>query len=100
MRSEELSIWKELELGFGGSKFRVIIHLVLNPKKAFTKYALVKATGLRTPSVENQLKTLLQLGWIKKYPFKPTTYQANLENDVVKHIYEFLQKMKYARRDL
>ncbi|MEM1586716.1 MAG: hypothetical protein QXX99_00455 [Candidatus Bathyarchaeia archaeon] len=52
MRGKEIrrGILEELELGFGGGKkFRVLVHLALNPDKAFTKYALAKATGLRTP---------------------------------------------------
>jgi len=98
MKAEERSIWEELELGFGsGSKFRVLLHLALNPKEAFTKYALVKATGLRTPSVESQLKALLELNWVKEYPFTPRTYQINPANDTAKHITEFLQKARYFK---
>jgi len=42
MKAKDRSVWKQLELGFGGgSKFRVLLHLALNPKEAFTKYALV-----------------------------------------------------------
>ena len=94
----ERTIWKELELGLGsGSKFRVILHLALNPEEAFTKYALVKVTGLRTPSVESQLKTLIELGWVKEYPFTPKTYQINLENKLVTQIHQFLQKLKYFK---
>jgi len=74
----ERTIWKELELGLGsGSKFRV--------------------TGLRTPSVESQLKTLIELGWVKEYPFTPKTYQINLENKLVTQIHQFLQKLKYFK---
>ena len=98
MKLKELSIWEELELGLGsGSKFRVLLNLILNPKEAFTKYALVKATGLRTPSVESQLETLLELEWIKEYSFTPKTYQINLENEFVMHLTDFFQKVKYAK---
>jgi hypothetical protein len=99
MKTKDQSIWEELELGFGGgSKFRVLLHLILNPKKAFTKYALVKATGLRTTSVNSQLKTLLELNWVKEYSFTPRTYQINLENEVVNHVLEFFQKIKHIGR--
>ena len=95
MRNRERNIWKELELGFGsGSKFRVLTHIILNPDEAFTKYALAKATGLRTSSVESHLKTLLKLNWVTEHRFTPKTYQINLENSVVKQIFEFFKKLK------
>jgi hypothetical protein len=98
MKPKERSIWEELESGFGaGSKFRVLLHLALNPKEACTKYALVKATGLRTPSVESQLKALLELNWVKEYSFTPKTYQINIENEAVKQLLEFFQKIRYGR---
>jgi DNA-binding IclR family transcriptional regulator len=101
MKTEEQSIWEELELAFGGgSKFRVILHLILNPKEAFTKYALVKATGLRTPSVESQLKTLLELNWVQEYSLTPKTYQIDLENVVVNRVLEFFRKIRYVSRPM
>ena len=96
MKYKKGSIWEEIEKGFGsGSKFRVLLHLVLNSKKAYTKYALVKATGIRTPSVHNQLNILYDLDWIKEYNFTPKTYQINLDNKVVINIIDFFQKLKY-----
>ena len=98
MKNKQRTIWDELEQGFGGgSKFRVLLHLLLNPNETFTKYALVKATGMRTPSVESQLKVLLKLGWVKEYTFTPKTYQINLENKVVYQISEVFEKIKYIK---
>ena len=97
-KTKERTIWKELELGFGGGgQFRVLLQLALDPKQVFTKYALVKATGLRTPSVNNQLKVLLELNWVKEYPFTPRTYQISLEKEVVKRLLEFFERMKHVR---
>jgi Fic family protein len=96
MKGKEWNIWKELELGFGGgSKFRVLTQLILNPKNAFTKYALAKATGLRTSTVDRQIKTLLELNWVVEHLFTPKTYQINLENDVVRHIRDFFLSIKH-----
>ncbi|MBS7604925.1 MAG: hypothetical protein QXR84_02115 [Candidatus Bathyarchaeia archaeon] len=82
---------EELELGLGGGKkFRVLVYLALNPDKAFTKYALTKATGLRTPSIDRYLKTLVKIGWIKENQCEPRTYQINLENKTAKILIEFL----------
>jgi len=98
MKAKEQRIWGELERGLGGgSKFRVFLHLALYPKEAFTKYALVKATGLRTPSVEVQLEVLLELGWVKEYSFTPKTYQIDLENEIVKSLLEFIKGLRYIK---
>ena len=38
-------LWKELEAGLGSeAQFRVLLHLVLKPEEAYTKYGLVKAS--------------------------------------------------------
>ncbi|MEM1507685.1 MAG: hypothetical protein QW294_04195 [Candidatus Bathyarchaeia archaeon] len=92
------NIWEELELGLGGGKkLRVLIHLALNPDRAFTKYALAKYTGLRTPSVDRRLKILVDLGWVKENRFKPKTYQINTENEAVKALLEFLAAIKKVK---
>lgn len=89
------NIWEELELGLGGGKrLRILIYLALNPDKAFTKYALSKYTGLRTPSVDRRLRALVELGWVKENEFKPKTYQINLENETVKAFLDFLSTLK------
>jgi len=96
---EVKSIWEELELGLGGGKkFRVLVHLALNPNKTFTRYALVKATGLRTPSIDRYLKTLVNLGWVKENKYKPKTYQINLDNEVIMALLDFFKEMISIRR--
>lgn len=98
MKTKEKVIWNELELGFGGcSKFRVFLQFIINPKETFTRYALVKATGLRTPSVSKQLNILIDLGWIKEYHFTPKTYQINLKNKVVNNLLEFVNNIRYIK---
>jgi len=97
--SKRRNIWRELEVGFGGgSKFRILLHLALHPKEAHTKYSLVKATGLRTPTVGEHLKTLVELGWVKEYPFTPRTYQINMDHAVVRYFIDFLEKIKNVKR--
>jgi len=99
MINKKRNLWKKLEDGFGGgSKFRILLHLALHPEEAYTKYALVKATGLRTPSVGEQLKTLVEMGWVKEYPFMPKTYQINTNNEIVECFLEFLRKIKHIDR--
>lgn len=94
-KSAKRSVWEELELGLGGGKkIMVLIHLALNPEKAFTKYAIAKATGLRTPSIDRRLKTLVEIGWVKENQYKPKTYQINLENETVRALIEFINKVR------
>ena len=95
MINNKRNIWEDLEDGFGGgSRFRILLHLALHPEKAYTKYALVKATGLRTPSVGEQLRILVNMGWVKEYPFTPRTYQINADHEIVKCFLEFLEKIR------
>ncbi len=95
MINKKRNIWDDLEDGFGGgSKFRILLHLALHPEEAYTKYALVKATGVRTPSVGEQLRILVEMGWVKEYPFTPRTYQINTDHEIVKCFLEFLEKIR------
>jgi Fic family protein len=88
-------VWDELEAGLGsGAQFRILLHLAIHPEEAFTKYALDKATGLRTPTVTKQLERLSKLGWVKKHESSPVTYQVCLENEVVRLIYELFCRLK------
>jgi len=92
---DKRSLLKELEDGFGGrGRFRVLLHLALHPDKAYTKYALVKATGVRTTTVGRQLKILAEMNWVKEYPLTPKTYQINKDHELVKCFLEFLRKIK------
>jgi len=99
MMDKKKKLWRELEEGFGGgSKFRILLHLVLHPNDSHTRYALVKATGLRTPSVEEHLRILVKIGWVKEYPFEPKTYQINMDHEIVKSFVEFLEKISHSER--
>jgi len=96
------SIWEELETGLGsGATFRVLLHMILNPQESFTCYGLVKATGLRTPAVTDQLNTLIELQWAKedvRTPFSTARYQIDLENEVVRNILEFVWSLREIAR--
>lgn len=92
------TIWSELEAGLGtGPRFRVLLHLVLKPEESYTKYGLVKATGLRTPTVTQHLERLVKLNWAKKHNSSPASYQINLENETIKLIHELLLELKTTK---
>jgi len=74
--------------------------MILNPKMKFTKYLLVKSTGLRTPEVDKQLKLLIELGWVKKdlaTPFSDASYIVDLDNELVKQLSELVSNLRYNK---
>jgi len=100
MSRECRDVWKKLQTGLDcGNRFRIVKHMLLNPEEAFTKYSLTKATGLKTRIVEDHLEVLVKLGWVKKYPYTPTTYQINLEDELVKHLYNLFSKVKVIPKE-
>lgn len=74
----------------------MLLHLTLHPEESFTKYALDKATGLRTPSVAQHLERLVMLGWVKKCETFPVTFKVNLENEVAKILTELFSELKHT----
>ena len=86
-----------MELGLrSGDKFRILLFIILNPKWKFTKYMLVKWTGLWTPEVDKQLKLLIELRWIKEdsaTPFSDTSYTVNLGNVSIKWLIELISSL-------
>lgn len=97
MRREKYrDAWEEVEQGLGSiGKLKILRVMLEKSNEAFTKYALEKATGLKPVDVRANLKTLVNLGWVKEYPYQPTTYKINLENEIMKHISEFFQNVKH-----
>jgi len=93
--SAKASIWEEFEEGLGGvGKIRILRLMIERPEKYFTKYMLEKATGLKPLDVRRSLKTLVELGWVKKYQCDPKTYRVNMENENVKAVAELFRKLK------
>lgn len=72
-------------------ELEVLKHLVSNHEEAFTKSALADATKLDRADVDDQLDTLVQMGWVREHnriPFYPSTYQVNLQNGDLKALLE------------
>lgn len=55
---------------------------------------LLRPPGLEHHSIDRCLKTLVEIGWVKENKYRPKTYQINLENETVKTLMEFLQKIR------
>ena len=85
----------EVEAGLGSvGRLRILKKMIEKPEEYFTKYALIRATGVKSVNVKSDLKVLVELDWIKEYSNDPKTYKINMENDVVKAIAEFFRKIR------
>jgi Fic family protein len=88
------NMWDNVEAGLGSvGRIRILRETIRRPNQFFTKYALEKATGLKPVNVRNDLKLLVDLGWVKEFACDPKTYRINMENDAVKIIAEFFHKI-------
>jgi len=97
--SDKNDPWNKLMMGLdSGTRFRVTKTMILNSDKAFTKYALVKATGIKTRMVEDQLKNLLEIGWIKCFNITPKTYQINMQNKTIRVLHSLFSEIKLLHK--
>jgi Fic family protein len=76
-------------------RLKILRVLVEKPDEAVTKYSLEKSTKLKPVDVRADLKVLVEVGWVKEYPYQPRTYKINLENELVKHFSKFFQEIRY-----
>jgi hypothetical protein len=64
------------------------------PNQVFTKYGLEKSTGLKAVDVRSDLKSLIEIGWVKEHQYDPKTYEVNMENPAVKNLHSFFKSVK------
>lgn len=88
--------WKGIENGLGSvGRIRILRKMIESSDEFFTKYALERKTGLKPVDVRNNLKVLVELGWVKEHLYDPRTYKVNMENEAVRLLAEFFRKVKY-----
>jgi Fe2+ or Zn2+ uptake regulation protein len=93
-----MDVWGEVEAGLGSAgKIRILRVMLDKPDQVFTKYALERETGLKPVDVRSNLKTLMEIGWVKEHRYDPKTYEVNMENPVVKHLHDFFKRIKHAK---
>jgi len=91
------SVYDDVEVGLGSpGRIRILRIMVKRPGECFTKYALERLTGLKPIDVRRDLRVLVGLGWVKENPYNPRTYEANMDNEVVKIIADFFRKLPGA----
>lgn len=94
---ERRRLRERIEDGLGGrGKLRILGVLAENSSQFFTKYLLEKKTGLRSHALKPDLQTLLKVGWVTEYGYRPVKYALNLTNPEVKVLVEFLREIRYV----
>jgi Fic family protein len=93
---KQRDVWEEIEQRLGSvGRLKILRVMLEKPNDAFTKYALEKATKLKPVDARTNIGVLVEIGWVKEYPYQPTTYKINLDNELVKHISRFFQEIRY-----
>jgi len=87
---------KEVEEALGSvGRIRILRELAREPERSFSKYSLIKATGLKREDLNRNLKRLTEAGWVKEVPGTSARYQINTENPKAQHLIEFFKKAEY-----
>jgi hypothetical protein len=95
MEDRRKQVEEELTEALGSEgKIRILRRLAENPTAIFTKYALVKATGLRDQDARRILEKLCQIDWVKLITNGVVKYQINTENQMVKQLIDFLKAVE------
>ena len=85
-----------IEKGLGAkSQRRILRFLASTPERGYTRYQIMKQTYLNYPECTRALNALAELGWLRKYTGKNTTYQINEANPIVASLLEFYRKIGY-----
>ena len=93
-----MDVWREVEAGLGSvGKIRILRVMLEKPGQVFTKYGLERETGLKPVDVRSDLKALIEIGWVKEHQYDPKTYEVDMENPVVRHLYEFFKRVRRVR---
>jgi len=75
-----------LEVALGSSGRLRILRCLISSSKPLTRYAIQKATGLKSIDVKRDLEKLVSIGWVKvvKSPRAPDKYAINQDLEEVK----------------
>ncbi len=75
-----------LETALGSSGRLRILRCLISSSRPLTRYAIQKATGLKSIDVRRDLEKLVSIGWVKvvKSPRAPDKYAINRDLEVVK----------------
>ena len=87
----------EVERGLSSSgKLKILRLLMSTPDHFFTRYEIGKKVPTDPVSLRNDLKTLVQINWVKTFTVQHLIkYSINLDNTIVRKMAVFLREIKY-----
>jgi DNA-binding transcriptional ArsR family regulator len=91
---DEREIRKKIEKGLG-SKGRLRILRELAKRSTMTKYALERKTGLSSICVRADLRSLVEIGWVREFPYRIRKYQINMDDKIVKETIDYFRRVGY-----
>ena len=78
-------------------KLRILRILMKMPNHAFTRYEIGKKTPLNQTDIKNNMKTLVEIGWVKELTTQHLQkYSINLDNEVVSQLCNFFKRIRYV----
>jgi len=98
LNGDRNNIVKNIERGLGSKgKLRILRALAKEPQKPLSIYMLEKYTGIRSNFLKADIKTLMEIGWVKEYTEsgRIKKYSLNLRNETVLKIIEFFRSINY-----
>jgi hypothetical protein len=93
-RGKDISYRIEKGLGSPG-KLKILRLLLSHPDHLFTRYEIGKKVPLRPVDIRNDVKLLVDLGWIKELMIHPRKYSINLDDPIIQELRHFFRTIKY-----
>jgi len=95
MNAKKRSVTEIVEAGLGSVGRIKILQLLAREREGLTRYAIEQRTNLKWDNIVDNLKVLVELGWVEELKINPLKYKINLDNDIVKNLVEFFQEVGY-----
>ncbi len=86
-----------VEVALGSIGRIKILKCLINSSRPLTKYAIQKATGLKSIDIKRDLEKLIAVGWVKviRGPRTPDKYVVNRELNEIKALEELFRVAGY-----
>ncbi|MEM4576233.1 MAG: hypothetical protein QW701_02080 [Candidatus Nezhaarchaeales archaeon] len=87
-----------IEVALGSVGRLRILKCLLSASRPLTKYAIEKATGLKSVDVKRDLEKLTSIGWLTvlKNPRSPDKYVVNRSLEEIKALEAFFRAVNYV----